>query len=902
MKNPCVLYDDAWDLSGIWQCELPGQSGALRLPGTLDESGLGFPDDPERQWKAEEVRRIGFYRDGDPIVTRLTRKRAFEGRAKISRVINVHPPEGKRLFLEVERARHLRLLVNGEEILPYVPGSVSTPWVFEVTGKIFGDDQIVFLSDNSYPGWPRDAIVYASAASDETQTNWNGLLGYVRLRAEERNFIAGVRAYPEGDSLDVCVALDFSRDWEGNVFLSSQALLGDGKATAREKVQAGRRELWYTGLALEPKVKKWDVEEGNLYSLTVSLDGLKSRTVSFGVRDFRALDGFLSLNGRRFFLRGEANCAVFPETGYPPMEKSAWKSILQKYRDYGVNCMRFHSHCPPEAAFAAADEMGMLMQPELSHWDPEHAFASPEAQACYRTEFLQILKVLANHPSFVMLTLGNELHADDQGRRFMNELLQEARGKDPTRLYANGSNPFYGALGPDAGSDFFTASDAMGIPLRAASAGFQGWLNRPDAPCRADYRDGMEAVRAVSRQPVFSFEAGQYEVLPDFGEIAAFRGVTSPENLKHIQRKVRQAGLEDTWARRVAATGELSLLCYRAEVEAALATPGLSGISLLGLQDFPGQGTALVGMMNAHLEQKPHDFAKPQRFRAFFRDVLPLALLNRRTFTAGEILSVPVKLANWGKTDLTGALSWRLAGKAFSLRGEEKTRTVPQGTCEDLSTLRLPLDGFREPEKLTLTLSFGEYENSCALWVYPDETPVCPKDVYECRFLDEKARSVLAAGGKVYLAPDSTQEALPHSIKAQFSTDFWSVCTFPFQAGAMGQCIDEKHPLFDRFPTDFHTDWQWRPMACSRAVILPGRFRAIIEEMDSYAFLRPMAQLLEGRCGGGRLMFSSLGLHALAQHPEARALQCAIYHYMASDQFQPAQELPLTWAMEAAKP
>ena len=146
------------DLSGIWQCEIPGQSGALRLPGTLDESGIGFPDDPKKQWKVDEVARIGFYREGDPIVTRLTRKHTFEGQAKISRIINLKVPEGKRLFIDVERARHLRLLVNGEEIPPYDPPSISTPYVFEVTGKMTGDDQIVFLSDNSYPGWPRDAI------------------------------------------------------------------------------------------------------------------------------------------------------------------------------------------------------------------------------------------------------------------------------------------------------------------------------------------------------------------------------------------------------------------------------------------------------------------------------------------------------------------------------------------------------------------------------------------------------------------------------------------------------------------------------------------------------------------------------------------------------------------------
>ena len=882
------------DLSGIWQCEIPGQSGALRLPGTLDESGIGFPDDPKKQWKVDEVTRIGFYRDGDSIVTRLTRRHTFEGQAKISRIINLKVPEGKRLFIDVERARHLRLLVNGEEIPSYDPPSISTPYTFEVTGKLGGDDQIVFLSDNSYPDWPRDAIVYSSAASDETQTNWNGLLGYIRLREEEQNFVNRVRVYPDGEVVNVCVEVDAARDWDGEVRLSSDAL--DGKnMQVRERVKAGRRELWYIGLFLRPDVKRWDIEEGNLYDLTVSLERMESKTVSFGIRDFEAWDGHLTLNGRRFFLRGEANCAVFPETGYPPMDKDAWKAVLQKYRDYGVNCMRFHSHCPPEAAFAAADEMGMLMQPELSHWDPEHAFATEEAKAYYKAEFLGILNMLANHPSFVMLTFGNELQADAAGHVFMDELLKAGREKDRTRLYANASNCHYGALGPDPQSDFFTTTDIPGHHLRATSAECRGWLNQGGPDFRVDYQEGAEKIKEQSGQPFFSFEVGQYEVLPDFDEISEYQCVTSPENLKHIQKKVRAAGMEADWKKQVEATGELSLLCYRAEVEAALRTEGYSGISLLGLQDFPGQGTALVGMMNAHLQPKPYAFARPECFRAFFRDSLPLALLPRFTYTVGETLTAEIKMAHYGKSALSGTPEWTLQGKNYLREGTLTYAEVFPGELTTLGALSIPLSGLEKAEKLTLTLRFCGCENTYPIWVYPDEQPVCPETVYECRMLDGQAKEVLAKGGRVFLAPDATPEALPHSIKTQFSTDFWSVCTFPSQAGGMGQLIDAKHPIFRDFPTDSHTDWQWWHMAVQRAVILPERIQCIITEMDSYAFLRPMAKLFECRCDGGRLLFSTLNLHRLQRHPEARALLGAIYRYMASADFQPLQAFAPSW-------
>lgn len=881
------------DLSGIWSCRIPGCETELRLPGTLDEQGVGFADDPLRQWKLENVREIGFWHEGDPIVTRLTRKHTYEGEARVSRVIDWRPPAGKRVFLECERARRLRLLVNGREAPTVYPATISTPYVFEITGLASGHDEFVFLSDNSYPGWPAADIIHSSAATDETQTNWNGLLGRLRLYAEEPAFIAGVRAYPRRDALDLCVEIDAARAWEGALRIGSDAIARP--VQQRASVPAGLHAVWIRDIPLRPDAPRWDLEEGNLCALTVSADGLNEKTIRFGLRTFRAENGCLTLNGRRVFLRAEANCAVFPETGYCPMDAASWKAILQKYRAYGVNCMRFHSHCPPEAAFAAADEMGMLMQPELSHWNPKAAFSTEESRRYYREELLGILRVLANHPSFVMLTFGNELRTDDAGHAYMDELLKTARDYDGTRLYANGSNVHYGAIGCDAASDFYTAMVWRGQPLRAASDGAQGWLNQEYPDARHDYDAVMADIRRESDQPVFSFEVGQYEVLPDFDEIRAFRGVTRPDNLTHIQKRALAAMTEREWKRRVEATGELSLLCYRAEAEAALRTAGYSGISLLGLQDFPGQGTALIGMMNAHLQPKPYDFARPERFSAFFRDALPLALLPRFTYTAGETARVPVRFANYGKKELRGELRWTLSGEKGTLRGAIPDVSAPVGGLCDAGELSLTLSCADRAEKLTLELSFCGIINRYPLWVYPDCRPVCPESVYECRAFDENALRALEAGGRVYLAPDATAEALPRSIKTQFSPDFWSVCTFPHQAGGMGQLIDSGHPLFRAFPTEAHIDWQWWPMASQRAVILPEPVRAIVTEMDSYAFLRPMAKLFECRCLNGRLLFSSMGLHDLQRYPEARALQQAVYDYMASDLFRPEQTLSPDW-------
>ncbi len=887
------------DLSGTWRCEIPGLCTEMQLPGTLDENGIGFPDDPSHQWMMENVRRIGYWQPGDPIVTRLTRKHTFEGMARISRTLDWEVPGDARIFVDVERARQLHLQVNGRDAAFCRPASLSTPYCFEVTGLVTGHDEFTFLSDNSYPGWPRDAIVYASAASDETQTNWNGLLGFIRLRTEQPVFFSDLRVYPRDQELQIAVSLDASRPWSGTLHFAGDVLAEE--ASFPVEILPGKQEFSFR-LKQKKTALLWDLEDGILHRLTVSAAGLDPRTVQFGIRDFSVRDGHFCLNGRRIFLRSEANCAVFPETGYCPMGVCEWKDILKKYRAYGVNCLRFHSHCPPEAAFTAADEMGMLMQPELSHWDPNHAFASAESQAYYTTELLEILRQLANHPSFVLLTMGNELHADPAGHAFMDELLRTARKLDPTRLYANGSNVHYGEAGTDPGSDFYTAMRFRDMDMRATCDGMTGWLNRePPNSCR-DYSRTMEAIRRETCQPVFSFEVGQYEVLPDPGEPAAYRGITCPQNLLHLQAKVREKGLQEDWKRMMEATGESSLLCYRAEVEAALRTEGYSGISLLGLQDFPGQGTALVGMMNAHLEPKPGAFARPERFSAFFRDVLPLVLLEKFTFTAGETLAARVRIANYGKADLSGSLSWELQGQGWCRQGKLQETTAKAGGLSDCGTLQAVLSGIPDAVSLTLTVSFCGFRNTYPLWVYPEVQPVCPEPVYECRVLDSRAEQVLQRGGTVYLAPDSTEEALPHSLNAQFSPDFWSVCTFPQQEGGMGLLIDDRHPLFAHFPTRAWATWQWWPMAGQRAMILPERIRCIITEMDSYAFLRPMAMLFECRCGNGRLLVSSLGLHQLQQYPEARALQHAIYQYLSSEHFQPEQTLSLSWLHSLFQP
>ena len=954
------LWDGAYMrilLNGKWHVVLEdGTTGQMDLPGTLDENGIGHRDVGANQWHPDAVlgNAAGEIDKDAPIATRFTRRHTYEGEARISRKITVPDYGTDRLFVLAERARALRLLVDGEACSVFRQGTLSTPYIFELTGAAPGEHEFTFLSDNSYPGMPKAAIYYSSAATDETQTNWNGILGECSMYTRPQNFIDSLRVYPRavkkeeknkagGYVLDVCVELAPGAKKvykDAKIILQSEALAageledtqtlteiisysGEGLAEAGTDKDENPKtmEIWFRDLPLRENVKLWDEDEGNLYEMAVTLDnGMSAEDkggstaecrTRFGIRSFGDNgSGRLALNGRAIFLRGEANCAEYPETGHPPMTIPEWKEMLLKYRSYGINFVRFHSHCEPEAAFAAADELGMLLQPELSHWDPKDAFGTEESYRYYRAELVDLLKTYANHPSFVMLTLGNELQAQDEGRERMRELVRTAKRMDPTRLYANGSNAFYGEEGCDPESDFYTSQSCKDVVIRGTFSGMRGYLNENYPSADRTYDEAMAEIRKEYQKPVFSFEVGQFEVLPDFEELESFHGISDPVNLKLIKKRVEERGLLPTWEKYVEATGELSRLAYREEIEAAMRTRELSGISLLGLQDFPGQGTALVGMMNSHLEPKPYDFARPERFREFFQECRILVKLPHYTYEAGERLIAEVEAANFGKRNIEGVFCWTLAGKksvsengncepaeiksknTVIATGEDTEITICRpGSYTEVGSLDIPLDFVEKNTALTLKVRIGDSISAYPIWVYRKTTPVCPENVYETRAFDVKTREILQNGGRVYLSPDADKESLPNSIKTQFTTDFWSVGTFADQEGGMGQLIDTEHPIFKEFPTDFHTDWQWWIMATKRAVILPHPMKTIITEMDSYAFLRPMAQMIEFRCLKGKVLLSTMELHKSQQYPEVRALQASIYTYLSGENFEPAEEI-----------
>ncbi len=900
-----------YNLAGIWTVTVEdGRSYDMKIPGTLDESNIGLRDalDPEdvRQYEPEREKdpleellsEEGLlFEEEEPkeedvrIRTRYTRKYAYEGLARISRTVTFTEKPGKRLFLEVERARELRLFIDETEIEYYQAPSLSTPHIFEVTGYLNGTHVLTIVSDNRYVGFPREAILASNAASDHTQTNWNGLLGYVRLREEEESFVDSVLVLPSGRTVSLYLEISSKEAKTGTLCITSPALTQIYEETV--SLKAGISGFRINTLPLLSDIEKWDEENGRLYELTASLNGAE-KTVSFGVRDFEATEkGTITCNYRNVFLRGESDFAVYPETGYAPTDVPSWREILRAYQEYGVNFVRFASHVPPEAAFCAADELGMFLMAELSQEGDRNAFSREEASDYYRLELSRVLRTLGNHPSFVMLSFGTGLRITSGGAETASELLKLARTMDPTRLYSLSSDL---SVSSDAQSrlqdtgDFIMASGILGKPLRNI-------VNQPYLNTEAQYRSAVKMARGEGHYssvnpltPMISFEAGQYLMLPDLREIDLFSGFLQPDNMICMREDAKEAGLLPNWNRVLSAGGELALQSFRLEAENAFRTAALSGAVLRGLKDYPGKGGGFYGMMNTHLQKKPFPFADPKRFSAFFGPVLLMASYDRYTYEAGETFRAAVSVFHYGRENLNMQVTCTLTCRETSFTETFEEKRVRTGGITEIGEFETVLP---EPGEYLLTLKCGRLANTYPVYVYPAAIPICPESVYEADCLDEKVLQVLSGGKTVFLTPPSDPEYLPESVPAGFSGAAFFEKDQNEGRETSGMMIDTAHPLFENFPTKEYPTLQWHDIALSRAVILPRRMKTVISETDAPDQNRCLARLFEFRLGGGNVLFSSLGLKEKLGRPEVRALLNCIYAYLESYDFSPVQEMKI---------
>lgn len=952
------------DLSGLWQFRLDREKQGIEahyetlsfhdtilLPTTVSEAAKGTP---------HHRRDTGH----------LTDPYEMEGYAWYRKTVSLPLKDsselsGKHFELTLERTRISYVWVDGEFAGSF--DSLVAAHRYDLTGKIktLNPDITVMISNTDYkvPG--------GHLTSPDTQTNWNGILGEISLTVRGAIRIGTVKAKclsedgkegRRGFALnlpihcrgplprpvqirlmpvlcrlkDIYAAPDKIIPSEKNYedFLDWTPLPGETRLFD-VTLQPGENNIeLFSDLSSAPKL--WDEEDPYVYRLHLSCrdagNGAQLRESAFdtasvwcGLRSFTAGETHFYINGRKTFLRGKHEGMVFPLTGYAPTDVASWLHVMKIARDFGINHYRFHTCCPPEAAFVAADLLGIYMQPELCFWGtfngPDDEGYDRAAQDFLETEGFRMLEAFGNHPSYCMMSMGNELWGNACA---INDLLAKYKAFRPDVLYTQGSNNFFWSPNIQPNDDFFSgvrfsverqirgsyamcdaplghvqtgvpgtrfhydeairpsrakdpAQNASGEPLsfserslseackpditkeRGLFSGFsaeeQFWDEKDKEPeKRADSfnplnKDTVEiqygtGVRQVSlsgtdselipRIPVISHEIGQYETYPDFREIEKYTGVLKARNLEEFKRRLEEKGMLALAGDFFRCSGALAAACYKDELETALRSTQLAGFQILDIQDFPGQGTALIGVLNAFMEnkglvsaaewrrfcsgaviqaefdsyvviiEKPFDFTVSLSY--YQRSPLPADMLVcRLTDSDGNVIwrdSKPVTALTVFNRDFSGSerASYGYGNcpqRSENTFGEEPCKkdtgkketfskdTFAEEICEKglftLGDFSLTLPKRNVPSSLTLTVELTELGicNNYTLWLYP---PVEAKTDFPVRMETDRYTTAVVCSldqlpslsknhrAGLLFLPPRENKA---SIQGTYCTDFW---------------------------------------------------------------------------------------------------------------------------------
>ncbi|AWI08347.1 hypothetical protein [Ereboglobus luteus] len=549
-----------------------------------------------------------------------------------------------------------------------------------------------------------------------------------------------------------------------------------------------------------------------------------------------------------------------------------------------MNHFRFHSWCPPKAAFEAADELGFYYQVELPHWWETRKGEGHDAAswAYLEAEADRIVEEYGNHPSFMLLSLGNELRGDFERH---NALVSRLREKDPRHLYTTTTFTFAKGHGrkPEPADEYFITQYTQAGWVRG-----QGIFNEVPPAFDIDYT----AVSSYIDIPLVTHEVGQYAVYPDLSEIGKYKGNLTPLNFIAIRDDLKRKGMLQLAPDFTAATGRFAALLYKEEIERSLRTPSLDGFQLLQLQDFPGQGTALVGMLNVFWEEK--GFMQAKEWREFCNATVPLVRLPKVVYEHGEVIRAQVEVSNFGGDLSSAIVEWRMLdnnGREVG-SGQFGPRNIPSGRLIACGAIEVPVSASRQAACWRLAIGFAgtDYKNHWNIWVYPKPLARIPDNVVFATTLEE-ALPALAEGKRVLFNPPIKQLS---GIDGKFVPVFWSPVHFPKQPGTMGILCDPAHPALARFPTSAHSDWQWwDPALRSKSVIIDNLpVTPIVRVIDNFARNHSLANIFEAKVGRGSLLFVSIDITTdLAKRPVARQLRNSLLQYAGGESFNPELEL-----------
>lgn len=887
-----------------WQKPLADR---IRLPGALQAQGYGDDVTVDTKWTGQIVDRSWFtapeyakYRQPGNIKIPfwLQPDKHYVGAAWYQRDMEVPAAwQGKRLVLTLERPHfESRVWLDGQALGSN--NSLSTPHIYDLGTKVApGKHRLTIRVDNRLVV---DVGINSHSVSDHTQSNWNGIAGRLQLEATEAVSIVDLQVYPRVASRSVTVKGRIlngtGQPGKGKVVLAALLMKPDGsvrasgiqEAPARWDAKEGR---FQTEISLGQDAALWDEFQPSLYRLNATLDNGSTKSVTFGLREIGTQGTQFVLNGRKIFIRGTLECCIFPRTGYPPTDVAEWKRIIGVAKAHGLNNFRFHSWCPPEAAFVAADELGFYFQVECASWantSTELGKGLPIDKWLYE-EADRILGAYGNHPSFVLMPYGNEPAGDD--KRYLGAWVEHYKKKDSRRLYTSGSG------WPQIPENQFHVTPDPRV--QAWGGGLNSRINGRAPETVTDYREYIQA-RSV---PVISHEIGQWCVYPNFDEMAKYTGYLKPKNFEIFRETLAANHMADQARQFLLASGKLQTLCYKEDIESALRTPGMGGFQLLDLHDFPGQGTALVGVLDPFWEGK--GYVTADEFHRFAGSTVPLARMKKRVFTTNESLQADLEVAHFGPEPLTRRVPrWKLVadgGKAVA-SGTLAPRDIPVDNGVQLGSVQIPLKGIAAPARYKFAVGFcgTQIENDWDVWVYPEKVETqSPKGVMVVEDLSPPAVEALKRGENVVLMiqPSRVKGDRLGKVALGFSSIFWNTAWTNRQPPhTLGILCDPKHPALAEFPTEYHSNWQWsylvsqaQPMILDR---LPPKLRPLVQVVDDWVTNRRLGLVFEAKVKGGKLLVSSIDLKRnLDQNPVARQMLHSLLDYAGSEKFNPAIEV-----------
>lgn len=904
------------DLSGEWELSL-GSSGAsaeglcapeayesrVHLPGDLASQGFGEKPRLDTEWTGDIFDRSYYtdaiyapYREAGNIKVPfwLQPELRYVGIAWYRKTVQI--PEsfvGKRLTLFLERPHwETRLWLDGRYIGSN--DSLSVPHEYDLgIVERAGERCITLRVDNRMliPIGPN-----SHSMADHTQGNWNGVVGAMRLVAKSPVWIERVDLYPSTARRSALVELSvgnaLGRPLRGTVRVDGVESAGLEFAPGTSVFSFEHRFPEGAGLwdEFSPVLQRVELE---LVAENGEGRALRDRKVaSTGLRELSVKGTQIAVNGRPVFLRGTLECCVFPRTGYPPTDIQSWRRLLETVKAHGLNHVRFHSWCPPDAAFDAADELGIYVQVECSTWANQGAGVGVNKRFdewLYR-EGERIVARHGNHPSFTMMAYGNE--PDGRPEDFLGLWVSYWRRKDGRRLYTSG-----------AGWPAIPENDYHVIPQPRIQAWGEGLASRINDRPPETMTDYHEAV-ALYGKPVVSHEIGQWCSFPNLDEDAKYTGNLKPRNHEIFRDFLEAKGMGGKARDFLFASGKLQAACYKEEIESALRSPGFAGFQLLGLSDFPGQGTATVGVLDAFWESK--GYIKPDEFREFCSTTVPLARLSKRYWLQSETFRAELDAAHFGPQPIDEALlTWELLDSAGikEASGALPVQRLETGSLSSLGEIRQDLDGLASGARYELVATLRASgspaivgRNRWDIWTFAESIDVgLPPEVRACPRLDEAARETLRKGGTIFLCPPA--DKVKTDVALGFSSVFWNTAWTNGQAPhTLGLVCDPGHPAFARFPTRAYSDWLWWELlhGAAAAVLddLPLALEPIVQPIDTWFRSHRLGLIFEAKVGPGRLLFSGIDLSSdLARRPVARQLRHSLAHYLGSADFKPKTEL-----------